>query len=703
MFAAAVGCTEAAKLQQSPVSRVVALITELKSKIEADGRKEQQSYDKYACWCESTLARKANSISEAKDTIDKLQKQIEKLKGDLGAHSAEIDQLKKDIAANLEAQKEAAEVRNKENSEFESGKNENEQCTGALEAAIKVLTGAGGKRGFLETMQETQLLSVVDGVRFVLKQESAVSSLSDKDLDVVKRFIANPETFVGSRAGVMSAAQIAANPFGDYAPQSTQIQGILKGMYDAFTADIEKDNAEEAETQKSFEELMATKKQEQETLETTLQKQEHDSSHKTKELADSKINQDDTRAQLKADEEFFEATKEGCKVKAGEWAERSRLRTEELTGISKAIEILSDGQSTFDSSVSTFVQIRSVTRTDLDSNLETHAVSQQYRRRAYNQLKELATRYQNTHMAELAVAVKTGGHFDKILAMIDEMVASLRKEEAEDITHRDRCQNAQGKNGNDMADLTTNIEKAAEKLERLEDEEKELQDAIDALDEDISKTKGDMEDLLEMRNDESDAFKKALKDDADAVALLEQAIVSLTQFYKNNKIPLALAQKKEPEYSEDPDKAPEASFAKSYGGRKGESRGIVAILEMIKEDTANEMKTSRADDADAQKTYEKNRAKLQSSLDAQTQSKVQTEKELAAVEEQIADLEEAKNGKAADLAEEEKLKESIEKDCAWVEATFDSRREKRKAEMDGLVEAKNFLAGVEAGDDSELE
>merc|ERR1719313_2813389 len=209
-------------------------------------------------------------------------------------------------------------------------------------------------------------------------------------------------------------------------------------MYDAFTADIEKDNAEEAEKQKSFEELMATKKQ------------EHDSSHKTKELADSKINQDDTRAQLKRTKSFFEATKEGCKVKAGEWAERSRLRTEELTGIAKAIEILSspDAQSTFDSSASTFIQTQSVTRTDLDSNLETHAVSQQYRRRAYNQLKELATRYQNTNMAELAVAVKSGGHFDKILKMIDEMIASLRKEEAEDIAHRDRCQNAQGKNGN---------------------------------------------------------------------------------------------------------------------------------------------------------------------------------------------------------------------------------------------------------------
>merc|ERR1712000_512671 len=121
----------------------------------------------------------------------------------------------------------------------------------------------------------------------------------------------------------------------------TQIQGILKGMYDAFTADLEKENAEEADKQKAFEELMATKKQEQETLEATLEKQERDSAKKTKELSDSKITRDDTEAQLKADEVFFEDTKAGCKTKAGEWAERSRLRTEELTGIQKAIEILS--------------------------------------------------------------------------------------------------------------------------------------------------------------------------------------------------------------------------------------------------------------------------------------------------------------------------------------------------------------------------
>merc|ERR1719454_2536983 len=95
--------------------------------------------------------------------------------------------------------------------------------------------------------------------------------------------------------------------------------------------------------------------------------------------------------------------------------------------------------------------------------------------------------------------------------------------------------------------------------------------------------------------------------------------------------------KKQPEYSVDEDKAPETTWSGGdYGGRKGESGGIIAILEMIKEDTENEMKVSRQDDADAEAAYEKNRGALKATLDAQAASKVQAEKELAETEEKSA-------------------------------------------------------------------
>jgi hypothetical protein len=130
-----------------------------------------------------------------------------------------------------------------------------------MEAAIKVLTGAGTKSGFLDTSShKAELFSVATQLRPVL-QAAMPHTVSDKDLDMVKQFVAAPEDFMAKHAAGTSAVQVGQNPFGDYAPQSTQIQGILKGMYDAFTGDLEKDNAHEAESQKSFEALTATKKE----------------------------------------------------------------------------------------------------------------------------------------------------------------------------------------------------------------------------------------------------------------------------------------------------------------------------------------------------------------------------------------------------------------------------------------------------------
>lgn len=683
------------KSNESPISRVVQLIIELKAGVETDGKKEQQSYDKYACWCEKTLARKAKAIGDEKDLIEKMQKLILKLKGDLGAHGAEIAQLKKDIGENKEAQKEATEVRKKENDEYEASKMENEQCIGALEAAIKVLTGAGQGKGFLQTMQQAQLLSVVGGVRQVLARPLLADQLSANDAETIRKFVQDPQVFMSQTA---SALQVGGsqNPFGDYAPQSTQIQGILKGMYDAFTADLEKDNAEEADKQKSFEEFMATKIEELETLEDTLETQEADNAAKTEELAESKTTRDDTKAQLEADEQFFEDTKAGCKVKAKEWAERSRLRTEELTGINKAIEILSspEAHATFGSSATTFLQVF------------TKKSEQRGHSQAFAKLRTLATKYRSQEMSSLAAKVKNGGHFDKLFVIIDEMIANLRKEEQEDIAHRDRCEASGNKNENDKGDLVHSIEKADASIQRLNNKATELKQTISSLEGEIASTKQSMKEALDMRNTEARQFKKALQDDAAAIAVIEKAIVAMSAFYKNNKIPLEfLVQKsKEPEYSVDSDKAPETTWSGgSYGGRQSESGGIVSILEMVKEDTANEMKEARQDEADAQAAFERDRASQQETLNAQKRSKVQAEKELAETEQKIADTQEAKSGRAADLAEEQKLAGTLENDCKWVKTHFDSRRENRKDEIDGLMEAKNYLAGAGIESDDDLD
>merc|ERR1712113_693951 len=102
--------------------------------------------------------------------------------------------------------------------------------------------------------------------------------------------------------------------------------------------------------------------------------------------------------------------------------------------------------------------------------------------------------------------------------------------------------------------LNHEIDRSDKEIKRLEGISKELQTKIDATDADIKATIKDMETLLQMRNDQHAVFVQALKDDADAIELLEMAIVALTKFYKKNKIPLALLGKN---YTVDQDKAPE--------------------------------------------------------------------------------------------------------------------------------------------------
>lgn len=679
---------EAARLQggSSPLMKVLDLLRQLKAGVESDGLKQQQIYDKSACWCEKTLERKAKAIAEAKESIEKLQTRIIELKGELAVHEVEITQLKKDIAANRKAQKEAEEVRAKENDEYMGEKVESEQCIGALEAATKILTGAGsGKKGFL---QQEQLVSVAAEVRMVLNRGPVARSTSEQDLQTVQRFVERPADFLG--ASGLSAAQVGANPFGDYAPQSSQIQGILKAMYDAMTSDLEKANAEEGSQQKAFEELMETKKKELTTLVATLETHEADEARKGKELSESRTGLDDTKEQLEADEVFFEATKESCKEKALAWAQVSALRTEELQGINKALEILEDpqAQKTFAKSAQTFLQLRS-------SSVASRAVAR---------AKALQALARSAALARITAVLKAGGHFDKVMAMIDEMVQLVRKEEADDIAHRDRCQGDTSKNANDLEDLAHAKKKAADELSRTQDEARERQTEVDELDKAVAETEEEMKAALEIRNGEHDEFKSALKEDTDAVELIQKAIEALSKFYKDNNIELAgvsLVQQPE-EYTVDEDQAPEAVDADYTGSRKGESTNIISTLSMIVEDMQKEMKESKKDDADSQKAYVKDRQAMRDTLEAQEKSKAAAETVQAELSEKAADGKALVADTQADIEEAEAMKETLETDCAWLTTHFDSRRQKRKAELQGLQEAKSALAGAEQGDFDEV-
>jgi len=186
--------------------------------------------------------------------------------------------------------------------------------------------------------------------------------------------------------------------------------------------------------------------------------------------------------------------------------------------------------------------------------------------------------------------------------------------------------------------------------------------------------------------------------------LIEQAIEALSAYYKDNKIEMGPIQGSVKLLQEDPapsdgpqfdkgDQAPEAEFKKT-GHRKNESKGIISIMTMIKEDLEDEIKNGIKNEVAAQEAYEKQVEAANTLLDNLTKKETNLEEDKAKQEQAVLDEKEDMENNKNDLKTNEEEKESITEDCDWMIENFEERKKKREVEQQGLVKAKEFLAGA---------
>merc|ERR1719191_2108948 len=209
-----------------------------------------------------------------------------------------------------------------------------QQTIGSLENGIMALKGAGTKSASL-LERKGVLTQTAQHVKKALSALPFDSSLAPDQLKVLGAFLADPAEYYDQKAQKAAA----------YSPASTTIIGILKDMYDTFAMNLEKETTNEADAQQNFEDIMAVKVKEQATLEDEVKHKIAEKAEAEQQLADASQELDDISKQMKSDVMFFSETKAICTTKADEWAERVRLRTEELAGIDKALGILTSDEA----------------------------------------------------------------------------------------------------------------------------------------------------------------------------------------------------------------------------------------------------------------------------------------------------------------------------------------------------------------------
>merc|ERR1719372_14837 len=90
----------------------------MKAQLEKEAKTDEEIYDKMVCWCETNEKEKTKAIADAEAKDKDLTAEIEERAARFGSVSTEIEAMKKQIAEDTAALKEALAIREREAANF---------------------------------------------------------------------------------------------------------------------------------------------------------------------------------------------------------------------------------------------------------------------------------------------------------------------------------------------------------------------------------------------------------------------------------------------------------------------------------------------------------------------------------------------------------------------------------------------------------
>jgi len=667
---------------ENPIRRVVKLLQKMQSSVEAEGEKEKKLFEEFMCYCKTGTNDLTQSIDAAESKLPQVSSALEKaeatkvqLEKDIKQHKANVADAKKTMATAKALREKEAAAFAKESSDLKT----NIAALGKATAAIE-----GGMAGsFLQNAAATA----------VLRRITLDAEMSSPDREMLSAFLSQGQGYV---------------------PASGEIVGILKQLKDTMEKTLAEVTATEEEAIKTFADLMEAKTKELEANTAAIESKLERVAQVGLEITEMKEDIDDTAKALAEDKKFLAELAKGCSTKEAEWAERTKTRADELLAIADTIKILNDDDA-LDLFKKTLPSASFLQTRDSAQNLKRRAIAVLHAARAKRRIPE-----PRLDFIALALQGKSGGTFDKVIGMIDEMVAILAEEQKADDEKKVYCESEldatedkQKSLERKVDDLGAALEDTKGMIETLTDEIAALVDGIKALDKSVAEA-------TENRKAENVAFKELMAADTAAEQLLSMAANRLAKFYTPK---LYVAPPKQ-ELSADqriavnmgieaaPTEPPMLVQIQQHGAasvapppppetwgaykKKGEEHGgVVAMLNMLKADLEKEMQEAKVEEADAQSEYESmmSDSAEKRTLDSKTLADKESSK--ADLEERSLKLGEEKTATMKEAMATADTLKSLHLECDWLVSNFQVRKDARAGEVDALKKAKAVLSGAD--------
>jgi len=662
-------------IEANPLSKVIELMDALTAKVTAEGEAEAKAFKEYVEWCDDAAANLANEIKTGTSSKEELEAAIGKATADIEASTAKIEELSAAIASDEAELKDATAVREEEVATFEASEKELVDAIDTLDRAVGILQKEMSKNPAALAQVDTKNLDSV-----IKSLDSVISAASFSSQDQ-RKLTALVQAQQGQESDDMELGAPAAAV---YKTHSSSIFDVLEDMKEKAEGQLAELRKAESATKHNYEMLKQslTDQMEADTKDMDEEKSLKASTEEAKATAEGDLAE--TTKELAADKESLGTAQSTCMQVAADHEATVKSRTEELTAIATAKKVLSETSSGAVSQSYSFVQVASSSRLQTSADLANAEV--------VGLVKKLAKEHHSAALAQLASRISavirygtSAGEdpFVKVKGLISDMIAKLEAEAKDAATEKAYCDEELAKTEakkaeleGEISKLTSKIDLAAAKSAGLKEDVKTLQAELAAL----AKSQSEMDAI---RAEEKAAFDKAKSELELGISGVQKALGVLKDYYQG----AAFVQNgaKFDAFMQQPAMPEKHSAAGGAGG------SIIDILEVVESDFTKNLATEETEEADAVATYEKTTQENKMSVTMKSQDVKYKTKEFKGLDKSISDLSGDKETTSTELGAVLEYYGKIKERCIAKPETYEERKARRTAEIEGLKEALSIL------------
>jgi len=639
----AVTAVSAAGDATNPIAKVLQMIDDLAGKVIGEGEASHKVYAEFAEFCEDRHQEVGFEIKTGTSEVEGLQAAIAEAVSEIDAATSQIEELAASVAEDEKDLAAATEVRTKENADFVAVEKDLTETIDMLERAIAVIEremaggasfaqikGANGLVQALQSMVAAEQMSVADG-----KKLSALVQTENDMRD-------NEAAFGAPAAAV-------------YESSSGGIVDTLQGLLDTATEQLESARKTEVQSKQNYDMKKQSLEDEIKYANADLDEAKKTAASNEEKKATAEGDLGVTTKALNEDKADLASLHHDCMTKASAYETEVTSRGEELKALATAKKIIVEATSL--AQTESFVQLVSSSK----GNKIVHLLKKLASAQASTSLSQLASRVQS--------AIRLGSSsgedpFAKVKELVSEMLVKLEKEAQEDATQKAFCDKEMKETKAKREDKTAEVEKLSTKKEQKEAQSTKLKEEVATLQKELAEIASTQAKMDTLRSEEKAEYEVTKPELEKAVTGIQLALKTLKDYYAK---------------------------AATHGASEGAGDGIISLLEVAEADFSKNLSEVVAEEQVAAGAYkdqtrENGMTKLTKEKDVEYKTK-----EAASLDKAVSELATDLEGVQDELDAVNSAWKTLTAQCVAKPETYEERKARREAEINGLKDALEVL------------